>query len=53
MEIKVTEKEINDLLGIVSEIPTKYGIPIVNAIQKLWTEKTSEAKEEKSKVDQK
>lgn len=52
MEITVSEEEVNKILEIVSNIPTKYGIPIVTAIQDLWNEKTKKEIKEEEKIDQ-
>lgn len=46
--ITLNEKEVQDLLNFVSEMPTKFGLPIVNLITSKMPkqEEVEEVKEE-------
>lgn len=47
MEIKLTQQDTKELTDFANEIPTKYGLPILNWVSKLQ-EKNKES-ERKSK----
>jgi|TARA_R100000388_G_C7188726_1_gene132418 uncharacterized FlaG/YvyC family protein len=47
MEIKITEKDTNDLIEYANEIPTKYGLPILTWLNNLKNGKDSTRKKDK------
>ena len=51
MELTLDEKQVNELLTSLAEMPAKYSMSLIQAVKQLWHEQNPEEKPEEEKSD--